>query len=273
MEAMKEVLAVINQKGGVGKTTSAINIASCLAAAERKTLIIDMDPQANASSGLGISKNAQHLTVYEVLLGKASVQDAILKSDLEYLDILPANTNLVGAEIELVSAFARETRLKAAIENLGDEYEFVLMDCPPSLGLLTVNALTAASGALVPVQCEYFAMEGLSDLMNTVKLIKGHLNQGLDLRGIILTMFDSRNNLARQVASEVRSYFDQKVFKTVIPRNVKLGECPSHGKSIINYDVRSKGAERYLELTEELILSSCVQKNMGNQNLMMSGVA
>jgi|SRR3990167_6106265 len=250
---MAKIFAITNQKGGVGKTTTAINVASCLAAAERKTLLVDLDPQGNSTSGLGFVKQEITQSIYEVLINEVAVEAAVVSTDLEYLDLLPANTQLVGAELELVSVFARESKLKNALKNLEENYDFILIDCPPSLNLLTVNALTACDAALIPVQCEYFALEGLSELTRTIELIKNHLNPKLEIGGIILTMFDARNNLARQVAEEIRNFFGEKVFQTVIPRNVKLGESPSHGKSIINYDVRSKGAQSYLDLTRELV--------------------
>lgn len=251
-----KVLAFANQKGGVGKTTSAINIAACLAAAERKTLLIDLDPQANATSGLGFSKHDISQSIYDVLVNRASLQQVKLPTKLSFMDLVPANTQLVGAELELVSAFARERRLATAIEALQGSYEYVLIDCPPSLNLLTINALTSAHGVMVPVQCEYYALEGLTDLAKTIELVKQNLNPRLDIEGIVLTMYDKRNNLARQVENEVRSYFQEKVYRTVIPRNVKLSESPSHGKSIILYDVNSKGAKSYLELVTEILLQN-----------------
>lgn len=248
-----KVLSIANQKGGVGKTTTAVNIASCLAAAERRTLLIDLDPQGNASSGLGVNKQSLSLSIYDSLVRKEPLQNIIQKTALEFLDIAPSNNHLVGAELELVSAFSRESRLATAIQGLSDRYDYVLIDCPPSLNLLTVNAFAASDGIIVPVQCEYYALEGLTELVRTIQLIQDHLNPRLQIEGIVLTMYDARNNLARQVADEVRRYFPQKVYQTVIPRNVKLSESPSHGKSIILYDVQSKGAKSYLELTQEFL--------------------
>lgn len=249
-----KVLALVNQKGGVGKTTTSVNMASCLAAAEKRTLLIDLDPQGNATSGLGFSKHDLTSSIYDVLIDNRSLSEIALKTDLSYLDLAPSNTQLVGAELELVSAFSRENRLANAIAALEDTYEYVLIDCPPSLNLLTINALTASNGVIVPVQCEYYAMEGLSELMKTVELVQTHLNPKLQVEGILLTMFDQRNNLSRQVSSEVRGYFQDKVYDTVIPRNVKLSESPSHGRSIILYDIQSKGAQSYLEMTHEMMV-------------------
>lgn len=254
-----KVFSLVNQKGGVGKTTTAVNVASCLAAAERKTLLIDLDPQGNATSGLGFSKHDLTRSIYDVLVNNEAIQSVILKTDLEFLDLAPSNTQLVGAELELVSAFSRESRLANAIAKLDPNYEFVLIDCPPSLNLLTINALTASDGVVVPVQCEYYAMEGLSELMKTIQLVQTHLNPKLDVEGILLTMYDGRNNLSRQVSGEVRNFFGEKVYDTIIPRNVKLSESPSHGRSIIMYDVQSKGARSYLDMTQELL----TKKNSG----------
>ncbi|MFO1463027.1 MAG: AAA family ATPase [bacterium] len=256
------VLAFANQKGGVGKTTSAVNMASCLAAAERRTLLIDLDPQGNATSGLGVGKHDLTRSIYDVLVHRLPLKEVIVGTQLSYLDLAPSNTQLVGAELELVSAFARENRLANGIEGLRGEYDYVIIDCPPSLNLLTINALTAADGVVVPVQCEYYAMEGLSELVKTIQLVQEHLNSRLQIEGIILTMFDARNNLARQVASEVRNFFGEKVYDSVVPRNVKLSESPSHGKSIILYDVHSKGAKSYLELTAELLVGKKLQNTV-----------
>lgn len=261
-----KVLALVNQKGGVGKTTTAVNVASCLAAAERRTLLIDLDPQGNATSGLGFTKHDLTSSIYDVLVNSAAIESVILKTDLEFLDLAPSNTQLVGAELELVTAFSRESRLANAIQPLEDCYDYVLIDCPPSLNLLTINALTASKGVVVPVQCEYYAMEGLSELMKTIQLVQNHLNPKLEVEGILLTMFDGRNNLSRQVLGEVRNYFGEKVYRTVIPRNVKLSESPSHGKSIIMYDVQSKGAQSYLDMTRELITGANSEQYSG-QNL------
>jgi len=231
----------------------AVNLAASLAAAEKKTLLVDMDPQGNACSGLGFDKNNLEATVYQALIDNLPVQDAIRATDLAQLDVLPSNTDLTGAEIELVSMIAREVRLKNLLEPLRQQYDYILVDCPPSLGLLTVNALTAADTVLVPLQCEFYAMEGLSQLMNTINLIKHQLNPQLDIHGILLTMFDGRNNLSRQVHDEMRAHFGQKVFDVVIPRNVRLSEAPSHGLPVLLYDVASRGAQAYLELAHEII--------------------
>ncbi|MBP9674048.1 MAG: ParA family protein, partial [Bacteriovoracaceae bacterium] len=254
---MGKTITITNQKGGVGKTTTAINLATCLGVAEKKVLLIDLDPQGNASTGIGLDRS--HYTeanIYQVVIGDKNIKDCIYPTTLEYLHVCPADNNLTGAEIELVTALARESRLKNAIAEIKDDYDYIIIDCPPSLGLLTVNALNAADSFLVPLQTEYFALEGLTQLLSTVKLIKSSINPALTLEGILLTMFDGRNNLSTQVAEEVRSHFKEQVFQTVIPRNVKLSESPSHGKSIIFYDINSKGSEAYLSLAKELILKN-----------------
>jgi chromosome partitioning protein len=251
---MAKVIAIANQKGGVGKTTTSINLGSCLAVAEKRTLIIDLDPQGNASVGLGLDKALfREKNIYHALIGSSPLKEAIYKTELPSLDICPSDNNLVGAEIELVSAIARESRLKNAIATVADDYDYIIIDCPPSLGLLTLNSLNAANSYLVPLQTEFFAMEGLSQLQNTIAQIKQSINPELELEGILLTMFDSRNNLSKQVAVEINSFFGDKVFKTVIPRNVKLSEAPSFGKSIILYDIKSRGSEAYLSLAREVI--------------------
>ena len=250
---MSKIIVIANQKGGVGKTTTAVNLAACMAVTEVPTLIIDMDPQSNATSGLGIELSYNEPSIYDVLVNDTEVNDVIRKSELPLLDILPSSAKLVGAEIELVPALARETILKGVLASINGEYEYVFIDCPPSLGLLTLNSLTAADSVLVTVQCEYFALEGLSQLLNTIRLVQKNLNSRLEIEGFLITMFDSRLNLSRQVADEVREYFKEKVFKTVINRNVKLGEAPSYGKPIILYDAVSTGASNYMNLVREML--------------------
>lgn len=250
---MTKVIVIANQKGGVGKTTTAVNLAACMAVTEIPTLIIDMDPQSNATSGLGIELANGDKSIYDVMINSIDAKDVIRKSDLPHLDILPSSTRLVGAEIELVPALARETILKGALGSLDGAYEYIFIDCPPSLGLLTLNSLTAADTVLVPVQCEYFALEGLSQLLNTIRLVQKSLNKKLEVEGFLITMFDSRLNLSRQVAEEIRDYFKEKVFETVINRNVKLGEAPSFGKPIILYDAVSTGAGNYMNLVREML--------------------
>lgn len=250
---MSEIISICNQKGGVGKTTTAINVAACLAAAERKTLLIDLDPQGNASTGLGINKYEVKASIYDVLMRGADIKSVIQVLDLPHLSIIPSNADLVGAELELVEIVSRETKLKESLATIQDSYEYIIIDCPPSLGLLTLNALTAAQSVLIPVQCEYYAMEGMADLQRTIGLVQKGLNTSLRVRGIVLTMFDPRNNLSRQVTEEVRRYFGDVVFESVVPRNVRLSEAPSYGKPIILYDVNSKGAASYLALAQEII--------------------
>jgi chromosome partitioning protein len=251
MSSRSRVLAVVNQKGGVGKTTTAVNLAASLAASERDTLLIDIDPQANASSAFGISQPSQQ--VYEALIGACVLKDAVHTTELRHLHVVPSGADLVGAEIELVSAPGRERRLERALADLRHDYEFVLIDCPPSLGILTLNALTAADAILIPLQCEYYALEGLARLMATVDLVRAQLNPRLDLDGIVLTMVDLRNNLSRQVEAEVRSHFGERVYRTRVPRNVRLSEAPSYGKPVLLYDVHSRGAVAYLQLAEEML--------------------
>lgn len=250
---MGRVIAVANQKGGVGKTTTALNLSASLAVAEKKTLLIDIDPQANAGSGLGISAAEGESTIYEVLLDQIPIRDVIRKTEIRYLDFVPSGRRLVGAEIELVNELGREYRLRKALESIKGEYDYIYIDCPPSLGLLTVNSLTSADTVLIPIQCEYYALEGLTQLLNTVRLIQKNLNPGLTLEGVLLTMYDQRLNLCRQVAEEARAYFPDKVYGSVIPRNVRLSEAPSFGKPILLYDVTCLGARCYLQLAKEVI--------------------
>ena len=250
---MAKVIAIANQKGGVGKTTTAVNLSSCLAYKGKRVVIIDIDPQGNTTSGLGIDKKMIEKSIYEVLINDEKIENALMKTVIENLFICPSNIQLVGAEVELVSVISRETRMKVSIADIRSKYDYILMDCPPSLGLLTLNALTAADTILVPIQCEYYALEGLSQLMNTVKLVQRHLNPALDVEGVVLTMFDARTNLSMQVVEDVKKYFRNKVYRTVIPRNVRLSEAPSFGLPIILYDPKSKGAECYLDLAQEVI--------------------
>ncbi|HEY4641008.1 MAG TPA: ParA family protein [Thermoanaerobaculia bacterium] len=249
---MTKIVSLVNQKGGVGKTTTAINLGASLAACERKVLVVDLDPQANATSGVGISKNEEK-SMYNVLTEGMKIREVIRETELPTFFIAPSAVDLVGAELELSDAIGREFHLRRALQDINGEFDYVLLDSPPSLGLLTVNGLTAANSVLVPMQCEYFALEGISQLVNTVERVRDLLNPGLEMEGIVLTMYDDRMNLAKQVAEEVRTHFEGKVYETIIPRNVRLGEAPSFGKPIILYDIRSRGSEAYINLAKEFI--------------------
>ena len=251
---MSRIIAIANQKGGVGKTTTAINLGACLAVAEKKTLVIDMDPQGNATSGLGIDKEEVERSIYDVLIDGMDAGETIIPQvHFPYLDVLPATRDLVGAEVELVNRKNRENILRAALDGVRARYEYVLIDCPPSLGLLTLNTLAAADSVLIPIQCEFYALEGLSQLLNTVTIVQKNLNPGLQIEGVLLTMYDGRLNLSRQVADEAKEYFGPKVYRTTIPRNVRIAEAPSFGKPIVLYDVMSVGAKSYLSLAQEVI--------------------
>ena len=250
---MAQIISIANQKGGVGKTTTAINLASCLAVAEKKTLLVDIDPQGNTTSGVGIDKKAMSKTIYDSIIGGEPVSSSLINTEIQFLDLIPSNIQLVGAEVELVSAFKREYRLREALEIIKDKYDFIVIDCPPSLGLLTINALVASDSLIIPIQCEYYALEGLGQLLNTVNLVKKHLNPELELHGVLLTMYDGRLNLSKQVADEARKFFPEKVYDTVISRNVRLSEAPSFGKPILLYDILCTGAANYINLAKEVL--------------------
>lgn len=251
---MGKVIAIANQKGGVGKTTTSINLAASLAAMGKRVLLVDIDPQGNTTSGLGINKADVEQCVYDVLVDEVPAENVVLPTGVENLSIIPATIQLAGVEIELSQAISRELRLKRALKNAYRQYNYIFIDCPPSLGIITLNALTAAKSVLIPIQCEFYALEGLGQLLNTIRIVQKHLNKGLEIEGVLLTMFDGRTNLSVQVMEEVKKYFQQKVYETVIPRNVRLSEAPSHGKPIIAYDARSRGAECYNQLAKEVVM-------------------
>ncbi|MGX7358781.1 sporulation initiation inhibitor Soj [Dolosigranulum pigrum] len=250
---MGEIIAITNQKGGVGKTTTSVNLGASLAYLGKKILLIDMDAQGNATSGVGVRKGEVDQDIYDVLINEVPLSEVIVDSSRANMQIAPATIQLAGAEVELTSVMARETRLKRAVEEVKDDYDYIIIDCPPSLGHLTINAFTASHSLIIPVQCEYYALEGLSQLLNTVRLVQKHFNPDLNILGVLLTMLDGRTNLGSEVVEEVKKYFREKVHKTIIPRNIRLSEAPSYGKSIIDYDLKSKGAEVYLALAEEVM--------------------
>ncbi len=255
MTRLGKIISIANQKGGVGKTTTSVNLGACLAYIGKKVLLVDIDPQGNATSGAGIDKGEVQQCIYDVLVDDVDIKDVIKPTEVERLYSVPATIQLAGAEIELVPTISREVRLKRALETIKEEYDFIIIDCPPSLGLLTINALTASDAVLIPVQCEYYALEGLSQLLSTVRLVQKHLNHDLMIDGVLLTMLDARTNLGIQVIDEVKKYFQDKVYRTIIPRNVRLSEAPSHGEPIIIYDSKSRGAEVYLDLAKEVVVN------------------
>lgn len=250
---MSKIIAIANQKGGVGKTTTSVNLGASMATLGKRVLLVDIDPQGNTTSGVGVNKADVANCIYDILINEAEPKDTILETQIEGLHIIPATIQLAGAEIELVSTISRELKLKKALNAVKVNYDYIIIDCPPSLGILTINSLTAADSVIIPIQCEYYALEGLSQLLNTVRLVQKNLNPHLKIEGVLLTMLDARTNLGIQVIEEVKKYFQEKVYRTIIPRNVRLSEAPSHGQSIITYDSRSKGAEVYLELAKEVI--------------------
>jgi chromosome partitioning protein len=253
---MGKVIAVANQKGGVGKTTTSINLAASIAQLGRRVLIVDIDPQGNTTSGLGINKADVKRCIYDVLIDEVPAEQVIVEAGLKNLYIMPATIQLAGVEIELSQAISRELRLKWALQPIRDQFDYIFVDCPPSLGIITLNALTAADSVLIPIQCEFYALEGLGQLLNTIRIVQKHLNKSLEIEGVLLTMFDARTNLSVQVMEEVKKYFQKKVYRTVIPRNVRLSEAPSHGQPIITYDARSRGAECYNELAKEVVMQN-----------------
>ena len=256
---MGKIVAIANQKGGVGKTTTAVNLSTCLAKAGKKTLMIDADPQGNATSGIGLEKNIE-TSIYDVMINDAKTEDAIYDTSIKNLKVCPSNINLAGAEVELVSMMSREHRLREKTEEVKDKFDYIIIDCPPSLGLITLNAFTAADSVMVPIQCEYYALEGLGQLINTINLVKKHLNKNFEIEGALLTMYDARTNLSNQVVREVKNFFEDKVYKTVIPRNVKLSEAPSYGMPITVYDPKSKGAKCYDKFTKEFLKNNVQDK-------------
>lgn len=249
---MGKVISIANQKGGVGKTTTAINVATIIAKKNKKVLLIDADPQGNASSGLGLEKNVEN-SLYDVLINEVDIMQTLQETEIKNLKVCPSNMDLAGAEVELVSLMSREQRLKEKLDEVKDEFDYIFIDCPPSLGLITLNAFTASDSVLIPIQCEFYALEGLGQLLNTINLVKKHLNKGLEIEGAVLTMYDIRTNLSNQVVKEVKRYFNDKVYKTVIPRNIKLSEAPSYGMPITMYDEKSKGARAYEKLAKEVL--------------------
>ncbi|GAX89133.1 ParA family protein [Effusibacillus lacus] len=249
---MARIIAVANQKGGVGKTTTAVNLGACLASLGKRVLLVDIDPQGNTTSGVGINKADVNSCIYDVLINEVDAKEAIQATQIDGLHIIPATIQLAGAEIELVPTISREVRLRKALQPMKSKYDYIIIDCPPSLGLLTVNALTASDSVLIPIQCEYYALEGLSQLLNTIRLVQKHLNTKLEIEGVLLTMLDARTNLGIQVIEDVKKYFREKVYHTIIPRNVRLSEAPSHGQPIIAYDPKSRGAEVYMDLAKEV---------------------